>query len=52
MEAFLAASEEVDVDVSVQKTKYTFWSHEQNAGQYHNMKIGNKVSESVEQVKC
>jgi hypothetical protein len=34
-----------------EKTKYTFLSLEQSVEKYHNIKTGNKSSESVEQFK-
>jgi hypothetical protein len=42
---------EIGPEVSAEKTKYTLMSHECNARQYHNIKIGNKFFETVEQFK-
>jgi hypothetical protein len=33
--------------VNTEKTKYMFISHHQNAGDNHNLKIGNKYLENV-----
>jgi hypothetical protein len=38
-------SKEIGLEVNVEKTKYMVVSRVQNAGQDHNMKIGNKFFE-------
>jgi hypothetical protein len=50
-EAFVVTSKEIGVGVNVEKTKYTFLSHERNAGKYHNMTIGNKFLGSMEEFR-
>jgi hypothetical protein len=41
-EAVLDASDEVDLEVNTQKTKYIFMSHHQTTGQNHYIKVANK----------
>jgi hypothetical protein len=50
-EALLVTSKEIGLEVNAEKTKYMFMSHEQNAGQNHNIKLDNKFFETVEQFK-
>jgi hypothetical protein len=50
-EALLVASKEVGLEVNAENTKYMFKFHEQNAGQYHNTKIGNESFEIVAEFK-
>jgi hypothetical protein len=50
-EALLVASKEIGLKVNAGKTKYMFMSHEQNAGQNHDIKITTKYFEVVEQLK-
>ena len=50
-ETLLDISKEVGIEVNGEKTNYMFMSHEQNARQNHNIKIGNKSYERVEQFK-
>jgi len=38
-EALLQASREVGLEVNIEKLKYMFMSHHQNAGQYHNLML-------------
>jgi hypothetical protein len=45
------ASKEVCLEVIAEKTKYVFMSFHQNAGQNHNIKIGNKSFENVTKYK-
>jgi hypothetical protein len=50
-EASLIASKEIDLEVNAEKTKYMAMSYEQNAGKNHNIKVGNKSFERVEQFR-
>jgi hypothetical protein len=50
-EALVVASKEIGLEVIAKKTKYMFMSHNQNAGQNHNIKVDNKSFERVEQFK-
>jgi hypothetical protein len=45
------ASEEVGLEVNVEKTKYMLVSRDQNAGQNREIKIGNRLFENVSQFK-
>jgi hypothetical protein len=47
--ALLFTSKENGLEVNAEKTKYTVMSPEQNAGQNHNIKVGNKYFKRVEQ---
>jgi hypothetical protein len=49
IKVLLIASKETGLEVNAEKTMSL--SHEQNGGQNHNIKIGNKSSERVEQFK-
>jgi hypothetical protein len=41
-EALIDASKEVGLEVNAEKTKYMLVSHDQNAGQNRDIKIGNR----------
>jgi hypothetical protein len=41
----------IGLEVNADKTKYTFMSHDQNVGRYHNIKIDNSSLERVEEFK-
>jgi hypothetical protein len=45
------ASKEVGLEVNVEKTKYVLVSHDQNAGQNWEIKIGNRSFENMSQFK-
>jgi hypothetical protein len=49
--AIVPTCKEIGLEVNAEKTKYMVMSQEQNAGQNHNIKIGNKSLERVEQFK-
>jgi hypothetical protein len=51
-ESLIVASNEIGLEVNVEKTKYMVMSRDQHAGQNDNIKIGNKSFERVEQFKC
>jgi hypothetical protein len=42
---------EIGLEVNADRTKCMVMSCEQNAGQYHNIKMGNKSPESVTNLK-
>jgi hypothetical protein len=46
------AGKEIGLEVNVKKPKHVIMSRDQNSGQDHNLKIGNKLFESVEQFTC
>jgi hypothetical protein len=50
-EALIGASKEVGLEVNAEKTKYMLLSRHQNAGQSHNIKIGDRSFENVPQFK-
>jgi hypothetical protein len=50
-ETLTDASKEVDPEVTTEKTKYMLLSCHQNTGQNHNVKIGNRSYENLEQFK-
>jgi hypothetical protein len=50
-ETFIDTSKEVRLEVNVEKTKYMLVSHDHNAGQNWDIKIGNKSFENVSQFK-
>jgi hypothetical protein len=50
-ETLFDASKEVGLEVNVEKTKYMLVSHDQNAGQNRDIKIGNRSFENVSQFK-
>jgi hypothetical protein len=45
------ASKEVGLEVNTEKTKYMLLSHQQNAGQNYDVKIGNRCLENVAQFR-
>jgi hypothetical protein len=51
IEALIGASKEVGLEVNTEKTKYMLLSHHQNAGQNHNIKIGDRSFENVARFK-
>ena len=51
MEVLSFTSKENVSEENALKTKYMFISYEENAGQYHNLKIGHISFESVEHLK-
>jgi hypothetical protein len=50
-ETLTDASKEVGLEINVEKTKYIFLSHHQNAGQNRDIKIANRSFENVSQFK-
>jgi hypothetical protein len=50
-ETLIDASNEVGLEVNVEKTKYILMSRDQNAGQNREIKIGNRSFENVSQFK-
>jgi hypothetical protein len=48
---FIDSSDEVGLKVNTEKTKYMLLSRHQNAGQNHDMKIGNRCFENVAQFR-
>jgi len=50
-EASVAATREIGLEVSADKTKYMVMSRDQNAGQNHNVRIDNCIFERVEWFK-
>ena len=46
-EALVAATREIGLEVSADKTKYMVMSRDQNAGRNHNMRIDNSTFERV-----
>ena len=50
-EALVAATREIGLEVSADKTKYMVMSRDQNAGQNHSVRIGNSTFERVEEFK-
>jgi len=50
-EAFVAATREIGLEVSADKTKYMVMSRDQNAGRIHSVRIDNSTSERVEVFK-
>jgi hypothetical protein len=50
-EALTGDSKEVGLEVNAEKTKYMLLSRHQNAGQNHNIKIGDRLFENVAQFK-
>jgi hypothetical protein len=50
-EALVVASKKTGLEVNAGKTKYMVISRDQNAGQNHNIKIGNKSFGRMEQFK-
>jgi len=50
-EALIAATREIGLEVSVDKTKYMVMSRDQNAGRNHSVRIDNSTFERVEGFK-
>ena len=50
-EALVAATREIGLEVSVDKTKYMVMSRDQNAGRIHSVRIDNSTFERVEEFK-
>jgi hypothetical protein len=50
-ETLIHASKEVGLEINPEKTKYMLLSRHQNAGQNHEIKIGNRCFENVAQFK-
>ena len=50
-EALLAATREIGLEVSADKTKYMFMSRDQNTGRIHSVRIDNSTFERVEEFK-
>jgi len=51
-EALVAATREVGLEVSADKTKYMVISRDQNTGRNHSVRINNSTVERVEEFKC
>ena len=51
-EALVAATREIGLEVSADKTKYMVMSRDQNAGRNHSVRIDNSTFERVEEFKC
>ena len=47
----MAATREIGLEVSADKTKYMVMSRDQNAGRIHSVRNGNSTSERVEEFK-
>jgi len=50
-EALVAATREIGLKVSADKTKYMVMSRDQNAGRIHSVRIDNSIFECVEEFK-
>jgi len=50
-EALVAATREIGLEVSADKTNYTVMSRDQNAGRINNLRMENSTFESVEEFK-
>ena len=50
-EALVAATREIEVEVSADKTKYIAVSRDQNAGRIHSVRTDNSTFERVEEFK-
>jgi hypothetical protein len=50
-QTLIDASKEIGLEVNTEKTEYMLLSHHQNAGQNHDIKIGNRCFENVEQFR-
>jgi hypothetical protein len=48
-QTLIDASKEIGLELNTEKTKYMLLSHHQNAGQNHDIRIGNRCFENVEQ---
>jgi len=51
IEALVAATKEIGLEVNAHKTKYVIMSRDQNAGRIHSMKMDNSFIERVEEFK-
>ena len=51
-EALIAATREIGLEASAEKTKYMVMSRNQNAGRIHNVRTDNSTCERVEEFKC
>ena len=49
VEALVAATREIGLEVSADKTKYMVMSRDQNAGRIHSVRIDNSTFEKVEE---
>jgi hypothetical protein len=45
------SSKDIGLELNAEKTEYIFMSREENAGQYHNIQVGNKSFERVKEFK-
>ena len=50
-EALVVACKEIGLEVNAEKTRYMVISRDQHPGQNHDIKIGNKLFERVEEFK-
>jgi len=50
-EALVAATREIGLETSAEKTKYVVMSGDQNAGRIHSVRIDNSTFERVEEFK-
>jgi len=50
-EALVAATREIGLEISADKTKYMVMSRDQNAGQNHSVRINNSTFERMEEFK-
>jgi hypothetical protein len=50
-ETLIGASKEAGLEVNAEKTKYMLLSRHQNAGQNHNIKIGDRSFENMAEFK-
>jgi peptide methionine sulfoxide reductase MsrB len=48
-QTLIDASKEIGLEANTEKTTYMLLSHHQNAGQYHDIKIGSRCFENVAQ---
>jgi hypothetical protein len=51
-QTLIDASKEVHLEVNAEKTKYMLLSRHRNAGQNHDVKMGNRCFENVAQFRC
>jgi ribosomal protein S2 len=51
IQTLIDASKEIGLEVNTEKTKYVLLSHHQNAGQNHDIKIGNRCFDNVAQFR-
>jgi hypothetical protein len=50
-QTLIDASRKIGLEVNIEETKYMLLSHNQNAGQNHDIKISNRCLEKVEQFR-